>query len=409
MDHVYRDFVHALWAYRISTSITYAAFAVLIWDIVITFAQEVAFVWPAKFTIVKGLFLFNRYISPTVVAVNLWMFSGHATHLNDKALKIPRSSQTPLLAILYKQGILYFAVTFILFFTSLSIWRFLPKEWFYLPLLSTWILCQIAMSRLLLSVKSSQAFQEKLRIRSESPNPHSAITRALSPGLLPPAFPATALNCATKLDSSRRNSRILVGRPSGDRQCNAIPLTSMMRSGVGASGGQQHERNDSSSHDESNMHKDQIIYKPAEGGGDIMTAITDKSGTTTTTLPPFQVHTAPRASNESEENGGFAGRILHVISSALPWWFARRSYGDLHIEVMAEDDGDDEGEDGVEDGGRDPSSGLPPVPGPVDALAAEEGSVGASTAPQTDDRDRGRGRGRGGVRVSRIGRYDQWL
>ncbi|KAG8800542.1 hypothetical protein FRC16_002619 [Serendipita sp. 398] len=371
-----------------------------------------------------------------------------------KALKTPRSSQTPLLAIMYKQGILYFAVTFVFFFASLLLWRFGSSEWFYLPLFTTWILCQIAMSRLLLSVKSSQVFHQSFPPRSDSPHAnanananHSALARSLSPGIFPPGFSAAALHCANgRYDTVRRDSRIEIihrgGGGAGSRRESAIPLASILRpvvdgrgNSTGGAGGAGedgegaytlddlgHRRNDSSTHDEDGSHppKD-LIYKDVDVDGVSLTMGTNGK-------LPCRVTTS--AGPGGGGVGGFFERMMDRLSYGLPWWFTRRPYGDLHIEVTTNQEEEEEMEmvgDGVvavmEDGGgeRDPS-GLRTRA--VDAIGTEENLIGSggsirtaiarqqqtlAAAAAAAAGDRGRGRGRGGLRVSRLGRYDQWL
>lgn len=92
------------------------------------------------------------------------------------------SSRTPVLAVLYRDGILYyfFTLSLFIFATLVSLfprlpysrcnsfhqsWRYMSYGYFGLPLYLTWILSQMAMSRLLLNIKSSQAFQQRTRTR----------------------------------------------------------------------------------------------------------------------------------------------------------------------------------------------------------------------------------------------------
>jgi len=50
----------------------YAAFALMIWDHLLTFQREIQLVWRARWTVIKALFLFNRYITALVIAANAW-------------------------------------------------------------------------------------------------------------------------------------------------------------------------------------------------------------------------------------------------------------------------------------------------------------------------------------------------
>ncbi|KAG8757878.1 hypothetical protein FRC14_001288 [Serendipita sp. 396] len=120
--------------------------------------------------------------------------------------------------------------------------------------------------------------------------------------------------------------------------------------------------------------------------------------------------------------GGFFERMMDRLSYGLPWWFTRRPYGDLHIEVTTNQEEEEEMEmvgDGVvavmEDGGERDPSGLRTRA--VDAIGTEENLIGSggsirtaiarqqqtlAAAAAAAAGDRGRGRGRGGLRVSRL-------
>lgn len=50
----------------------YAAFGLMIWDHLLTINREVVLVWRARWTVIKVLFLFNRYITALVIALNTW-------------------------------------------------------------------------------------------------------------------------------------------------------------------------------------------------------------------------------------------------------------------------------------------------------------------------------------------------
>ncbi|QRV75585.1 hypothetical protein RhiJN_03600 [Ceratobasidium sp. AG-Ba] len=71
--------VQDLWAARY---VSVAFIALLLWDHVITLGDEIALIWPAKFGIVKAIFLFNRYIVPLWLAVGFNMMSGLCSFLS---------------------------------------------------------------------------------------------------------------------------------------------------------------------------------------------------------------------------------------------------------------------------------------------------------------------------------------
>jgi len=48
----------------------YSALGLMLWDHMLTFQTEVQLVWRARWTVIKALFLFNRYITSVVIAVN---------------------------------------------------------------------------------------------------------------------------------------------------------------------------------------------------------------------------------------------------------------------------------------------------------------------------------------------------
>lgn len=74
-----------------------------------------------------------------------------------KAVATPRAAQTPMLAILTKDGIVYYSVTFAALLWATLMWRAASYVYLGIPLYSTWMFLQVAMSRLLLSIKSTQA------------------------------------------------------------------------------------------------------------------------------------------------------------------------------------------------------------------------------------------------------------
>lgn len=74
-----------------------------------------------------------------------------------KAIATPRAGQTPMLAVLYKDGIVYYSITFFALLWATLMWRAASYVYLGIPLYSTWMVLQVAMSRLLLSIRSTQA------------------------------------------------------------------------------------------------------------------------------------------------------------------------------------------------------------------------------------------------------------
>lgn len=81
----------AIYATRASN---YALLTLLVWDMIITFPREIEVVWKSKWTVVKVLFLLNRYVTPWFMAAHIWALSGRAVGLSDKSCRIIYSFST---------------------------------------------------------------------------------------------------------------------------------------------------------------------------------------------------------------------------------------------------------------------------------------------------------------------------
>lgn len=254
-------FVHAD---RLMCTLLYSALALLVWDHLLTLRREARFIWRAKWTVIKTLFLFNRYITLIIITGNaiigsgvvksltntfcqrwiligatlelfcisfvsfvvlfrlhamwggsremfvgllfMWFLSflGSATiflriffyarrfifhdynfnicfavipniwllWLPDallhlfllililwKAIATPRSSRTPLHALLYRDGIAYYSSTLLVMLLGMALWKWGDVAWVGVPLYVGWVVIQIAMSRLLLSLRTVSAFE----------------------------------------------------------------------------------------------------------------------------------------------------------------------------------------------------------------------------------------------------------
>ncbi|PVF96572.1 hypothetical protein CPB86DRAFT_798761 [Serendipita vermifera] len=104
-----------------------------------------------------------------------------------KAVATPRSSQTPMMAILYREGVAYYGTTLIILLMGMFVWRYADIAWVGIPLYGGWVFIQIAMSRLLLTLKSMQAFQAQAQMlcsrrkaQSEGGHHHHKSSVALS-------------------------------------------------------------------------------------------------------------------------------------------------------------------------------------------------------------------------------------
>ncbi|QRW00305.1 dephospho-CoA kinase [Ceratobasidium sp. AG-Ba] len=79
-----REFVTAGVHVFASRCLTVAGFALLIHDHIITLDSEINFVWPAKRSAVKVLFLVNRYVVPIFIAFDFAFLTGWVPWLTDK-------------------------------------------------------------------------------------------------------------------------------------------------------------------------------------------------------------------------------------------------------------------------------------------------------------------------------------
>lgn len=50
----------------------YSALTAMVWDHILTFRREVKYIWRAQWTVSKALFIFNRYVTATIIAGNAW-------------------------------------------------------------------------------------------------------------------------------------------------------------------------------------------------------------------------------------------------------------------------------------------------------------------------------------------------
>ncbi|QRW14825.1 dephospho-CoA kinase [Ceratobasidium sp. AG-Ba] len=79
-----REFVTAGGHLFASRYLTLAGFVLLIYDHIITLGSEIDFVWPAKRSAVKILFLINRYVVPVFIAFDFAFLTGWVPWLTDK-------------------------------------------------------------------------------------------------------------------------------------------------------------------------------------------------------------------------------------------------------------------------------------------------------------------------------------
>ncbi|PVF97577.1 hypothetical protein CPB86DRAFT_420276 [Serendipita vermifera] len=275
-----KAFEQTLYALFLIRALNAAALTLLVWDMVLTFDVEVEVFWKARLSVVKVLFLVNRYITPLFMFAHLWTFSGDAFGLSNSscqviysiasvaevlcmsfvsliivlrlysmyrlshrtlfimvgfwllmilassglmipniwmhldsiryirklnicvwklqptmwtqwlpkvidhglfclflffnAMSTPRSSQTPMLAILYRDGILYYSFTFIILLMTLLSWRFASPIYIGLTAFTTGVIVTMATSRLLLNIKKSET-RRSVSVRNTQTLPLSPI------------------------------------------------------------------------------------------------------------------------------------------------------------------------------------------------------------------------------------------
>ncbi|CAE6524186.1 unnamed protein product [Rhizoctonia solani] len=87
----------AIWDLYLTRYLTYAAFAVLLYDHATTLSDEIFLIWPAKTGLIKLVFLFNRYTVPLVIAFSCYVLSGQAPFLNKQVDKVPLKLATTIL------------------------------------------------------------------------------------------------------------------------------------------------------------------------------------------------------------------------------------------------------------------------------------------------------------------------
>ncbi|KAG8806561.1 hypothetical protein FRC17_004924, partial [Serendipita sp. 399] len=72
------------YATRVVRYVNYAAFTFMLYDMLLTLADEVKYIWRARWTVIKVVFLINRYVTPIILIGNLYTISGFAKDLSDK-------------------------------------------------------------------------------------------------------------------------------------------------------------------------------------------------------------------------------------------------------------------------------------------------------------------------------------
>ncbi|QRW18477.1 transmembrane protein [Rhizoctonia solani] len=123
-----------------------AALGLLFYDHIITFADEVNLIWPAKFGVVKFIFFVNRYIGSVWIAVAYTASSGFATFLTPShtalvTLYLPRpkhsSCRAWIVADTYMEITNIQLLNFIINIRVYDIWQ--SRQLAFLVLIPLWI------------------------------------------------------------------------------------------------------------------------------------------------------------------------------------------------------------------------------------------------------------------------------
>ncbi|KAI0315686.1 hypothetical protein OF83DRAFT_1173591 [Amylostereum chailletii] len=82
-----RDVAETVTHFRATVYVSLAGIVLLLYDHILTFADEIQYVWKSRMSLPKVLFLFTRYAVPITVIVSLRAYSGISQEpLSDKAL-----------------------------------------------------------------------------------------------------------------------------------------------------------------------------------------------------------------------------------------------------------------------------------------------------------------------------------
>ncbi|KZW00921.1 hypothetical protein EXIGLDRAFT_761215 [Exidia glandulosa HHB12029] len=80
-DNPLAPFLPMLWHFRASMYLTVAGTVIFMYDWIITFGDEFEHIWKGRFNTVKALYLFNRVVTPLVLAFDLYDKGGLARNL----------------------------------------------------------------------------------------------------------------------------------------------------------------------------------------------------------------------------------------------------------------------------------------------------------------------------------------
>jgi hypothetical protein len=256
--------------------------------------------------------------------------------------------------------------------------------WFALPLYSTWMFCQIAVSRLLLDIKTSQKILE-IRLEDLSKKAESGVPVIDVQGIHLQGMHMHAL----QLQALNSNPVAKTGRHQKEE--GNINTSTMTISNINTNDNTTSNSNTNRSGNSKVQHVMHFNSTGATGAGasaeDInMEDMSKKRGMQTIGVTGGEDNDLDL---DIESDREMTMSIEGVSSrSRFGWWIRRRRSGALHINVQTRWDGDERGERSRTDAGD----------------AGDAGNTGNAAAAGA-----GAGAGVGGLQVSRLGRFDHWI
>ncbi|KAH7340383.1 hypothetical protein B0J17DRAFT_715604 [Rhizoctonia solani] len=155
----------------LSQRITLAGLALMVWDHLITLQTEISLVWPAKLSVVKVLFLLNRYIPPIFIGIDTANLMGSASWLSNKVIvntvreliipvltEINASCEVWILLDVGVELLTVFAATFLIGMRVHILWD--NRRDIFLWVSSAWVLHVVANIALVImsSVKNARSY-----------------------------------------------------------------------------------------------------------------------------------------------------------------------------------------------------------------------------------------------------------
>ncbi|PBK99159.1 hypothetical protein ARMGADRAFT_1074049 [Armillaria gallica] len=147
---------------------------ILLWDILVTFDDEVKRVWFTRKSTGKYLFLFNRYIAPILFTFDLYSPSGAECRVSGLKYR------SKLSVVVFRDGFIFYIVIMAISLANLVVWIVAPISLSYVATGLMRCLQVTVCSRLLLNIRgmldpdygsmsmSSVAFKARSRVIEEN-------------------------------------------------------------------------------------------------------------------------------------------------------------------------------------------------------------------------------------------------